>query len=196
MTNTSPGWIPNPLDDREELYWNGTAWTGEKRPRPDGSPSDLGPSLAAPEEASPTGRRGLPRWAMIAIPVAAALIVALIAVLVFVAVPAANLARDKTLVVAACKAGIRDQLKSPSTAKFGPIKPVSLLDASNAALKKEGKKPQGHPAKDGSVAYIMSGYVDAENGFGAHIRNHLTCIESVRDGHVKSSGGEILIPQD
>ncbi|GAA1913099.1 hypothetical protein J2S63_003223 [Marmoricola bigeumensis] len=51
----------------------------------------------------------------------------------------------------ACKDWVEDQLKSPSTADFGDVE-VS-----------------------GSGPWTVTGYVDAENGFGANIRADWTC---------------------
>ena len=54
-----------------------------------------------------------------------------------------------------CKDWVKDKLKAPSTADFG------------------GESVDGGPDADGY--FTVSGYVDAENGFGANIRADWTC---------------------
>jgi hypothetical protein len=61
----------------------------------------------------------------------------------------------------ACRDWVEDKLKAPSTADFG------------------GESVQSGPDADGF--YTVTGYVDAENGFGAQIRANWTCDVRVND---------------
>jgi len=57
-----------------------------------------------------------------------------------------------------CRDHIQELLRSPSTASFPPFRAegVSIID-------------------EGKGAYQVRGYVDAQNGFGATIRNDFRC---------------------
>ena len=65
---------------------------------------------------------------------------------------------------AACQDVITDRLKAPSSAKFGGWQ---------------------HKANGGG-SYTVSGYVDAQNSFGAPLRNHFSC--AVRDNGNGNAG--------
>jgi len=54
---------------------------------------------------------------------------------------------------------VRDRLKSPGSAKFGTISATSL----------------------GNSRYSFSGYVDADNSFGANIRTHFSGVVRLHD---------------
>lgn len=58
-------------------------------------------------------------------------------------------------------------LKAPSTAKF-PSYYEAAVDSSTPA--------------GGGVQYVMTAYVDAENSFGAMLRNTFRCRVTVRQG--------------
>jgi len=72
---------------------------------------------------------------------------------------------------------IKTKLKSPSTASF----PSILFNLS--AYKVE---PQG------GGSYKVSGYVDAQNGFGAKIRSYWIAELTIHDGHVKFGDAYLL----
>lgn len=55
---------------------------------------------------------------------------------------------------AACEEAVRERLKAPGTAKFGG---------------------RDHRAIQNGYAYELVGWVDAENGFGALVRNRYVC---------------------
>lgn len=61
---------------------------------------------------------------------------------------------SEAAVIATAKHYVRNQLKSPSSAKFCPQNEISIYEASDGI--------------------IVSGYVDADNSFGAKIRNYFT----------------------
>jgi hypothetical protein len=58
--------------------------------------------------------------------------------------------------ILACQADIRDRLRSPKTAEFQPAAEWEVFDR-----------------HDGRIE--LRGYVDAQNGFGALIRNDVRC---------------------
>lgn len=76
--------------------------------------------------------------------------------------------------VAACKADVLDKLKNPASAEFANIE----------------------PGKDDShgKAFIVSGDVDATNGFGAQVRTGWVCVAGDTDG--KWSGLAVLDDDD
>lgn len=72
--------------------------------------------------------------------------------------------------VTACHHAVESRLKAPSTAKFEPESEARTTD-------------KQVDATDGSVTYIIEGWVDSQNGFGAQIRSDWMCA-------VVKSGGE------
>src|SRR2546423_12904570 len=86
-TYPSPGWYPDPDGSSDLRYWNGDAWTDDRRPRPSwvgGAKADApvsSPQPPAPEEDA-TPRPSRQRWwflAGVAVLAAGALILAEIA---------------------------------------------------------------------------------------------------------------------
>lgn len=55
-----------------------------------------------------------------------------------------------------CKGFVKRQLRAPATADFAPHRELTI-------------------GNDGA-RWSVSGYVDAQNGFGAMIRSHYTCV--------------------
>lgn len=75
----------------------------------------------------------------------------------------------------ACEELVKQQLKAPGTADFGGV---------------EYDPP---PAGEGDGTWTATGYVDAENGFGANIRTNWTCTVDVSDeGETYSNGSATL----
>jgi hypothetical protein len=62
-----------------------------------------------------------------------------------------------------CQAFVKSRLKAPATAQF-PSKPLSAIDV-------------------GSNTYIVTATVDAQNGFGALLRNNWLCKTQYTGGH-------------
>jgi Protein of unknown function (DUF2510) len=54
----SPGWYDDPDDTDAIRYWNGSAWTGQRRPRPEWT--DTTPALSPPPSYLQTRRPGAP----------------------------------------------------------------------------------------------------------------------------------------
>lgn len=70
-------------------------------------------------------------------------------------------AEDRTAVlIAACQEVAKKQLKAPATARFSEEKPVDL----------------------GDRFYYIDGVVDAQNSFGATVRNKYLCKAESKDG--------------
>jgi hypothetical protein len=91
--------------------------------------------------------------------------VAVIALIVVVMLSGSDSSeRDhSTMAVIQCQHFVRDRLRAPSTADF------PFLDHSTRSA--------------GSDRYVVTSYVDAQNGFGATIRNNWRC-------EIQFSGGE------
>lgn len=68
----------------------------------------------------------------------------------------------------ACQDWVRDQLKAPSTAEFVNV-----------------------DATDSDDPYIVTGDVDADNGFGAHVRTYWHC-EATRVGDSYTGAAELV----
>lgn len=66
--------------------------------------------------------------------------------------------------IAACRSFVQDRLKAPSTAKF-PVSPLAVRVA-------------------GPATWDIRGYVDAQNAFGAMLRNDYRCSVSFEGKHV------------
>lgn len=200
--STPEGWYPSQTNPNEEAHWDGTKWTGETRPVTPPAAAELGPDqvvdgrpVDVESHVAPVKRR-FPLWALIGVPVVGVVIIAAVIIAVLVAIPAANEENAKTVAIAMCKQKTLDQLKAPATAKFGPMKPVDLSDAVNAALADKGETPTAHPRKDGAQAFIFSSYVDAENGFGALVRNDVSCIITVKDGKADEDSVALVTSKD
>lgn len=88
----------------------------------------------------------LPTWvlAVLAIGVLGVVVVGLLAV---------NAIRTPGQAKEACREGVQDQLKSPSSARFS----------------------DEEAEETGEGRYLVTGSVDSENGFGAMIRNDYAC---------------------
>jgi hypothetical protein len=199
--STPEGWYPSQMNPNEEAHWDGQKWTGETRPivavNPAPAPDAAGPAAepgeAAAVPAAPAKRR-FPVWAMIVIPVAAVLVLAAVLIVTLVAVPAANEAERQSAAVAMCKQKTLDQLKAPASAKFGPMKPMDLMTALSASAVEKGEEPiKATPAPDGSQSYLFNSYVDAQNGFGALVRNDVSCIIKVKDGKAVDDDSVALV---
>lgn len=169
----TPGWYDNGSGFQQ--WWDGTQWSS--------------PPPAVP-------RKQFPLWAKIAIPLAAIVVVALVVVIAVIVMPAVGESHDRSLAAQSCRAKTMAQLKAPSTAKFGTIKPVPLSEALNASLKDKGEKQTARPPKDGSKPYIMSTHVDSQNSFGAMVRDNVSCIITVKDGRVKSGAAIVTDPNN
>jgi len=63
----------------------------------------------------------------------------------------------------AAKLFVKDRLKAPSTARFGTLTATESYDGS----------------------YLVSGYVDSQNSFGAMIRTYFSCTVEYDDGKWK-----------
>ena len=95
------------------------------------------------------------------------ILVAVVSVLVLAVLVASNASScgggetDSTLGArTAARMFVRDRLKSPSSAKFGTVSASSL----------------------GNSRYSFSGYVDAQNSFGAQIRTRFSGVVRYNDG--------------
>lgn len=66
---------------------------------------------------------------------------------------------DEAYAMVLCKGEVEDALKSPSSASFSEVSAV----------------------RTGHLFWTVTGAVDAENGFGAMIRNRFTCTMEVRE---------------
>lgn len=64
-----------------------------------------------------------------------------------------------------CKAFVKEQLKAPSTADFGEYWDSHVMQVTDPG------------AKLGENTYQVTSYVDAQNSFGAKLRNKFTCTE-------------------
>jgi hypothetical protein len=83
--------------------------------------------------------------------------------------PADDTETDKFTAISACKSSVESQLKAPATAEFGD----------EAA------------SRSSTGTYVVTGHVDAENGFGAFIRTEWICDATpTADGY---RGSAILI---
>ncbi|MEQ2356445.1 hypothetical protein GSF04_20910 [Pseudoalteromonas sp. A22] len=63
-----------------------------------------------------------------------------------------------------CQDGVKRKLKTPSTASF------SSISESNVTQLRIGRRG----GKD-EIQFLVVGYVDAQNSFGAKLRNNFTC---------------------
>lgn len=79
----------------------------------------------------------------------------------------------------ACQTTVREKLKAPATARFDADKPPSV--ESNA----------GSSAEPGSM--VVNGTVDAENGFGALVRNEYFCIVKLVEGKFVAAADDVIL---
>lgn len=64
-----------------------------------------------------------------------------------------------------CEGFVKKRLKSPGSAEFSGVSDTKIKTISN-------KKPW---------RYLVTGYVDSQNSFGAKVRNNYTCDISTKD---------------
>lgn len=153
-----PGWYP--VDDgASERYWDGAAWTGDSRPKPEDQARGGSRGALLPVQRVREWHRGLPSSAQAAVTLGAVIIV----LAAFAGSRAAwSSWREPDRAIDACEGYVSDGLKAPSTAEFG-----------EASVRKEA----------GGDVYAVTGTVDSQNGFGAMIRNRYECrVAPVGDG--------------
>lgn len=74
---------------------------------------------------------------------------------------------DKTAALTDCRQAVKDKLKTPATARFDADRPADVQEI-----------PRNASASDpafASGALIITGTVDAQNSFGANVRNSYVC---------------------
>jgi hypothetical protein len=71
----------------------------------------------------------------------------------------------KTMAYVQCTNAVSSRLKAPSTAKFGNYSD-SLSKPIKSVLNSYGEE---------NITFLVVGYVDAQNGFGAMLRNSYSC---------------------
>ncbi|ODR84937.1 MULTISPECIES: hypothetical protein [Shewanella] len=71
-----------------------------------------------------------------------------------------------------CKDAVSERLKAPSTAEFSAYSATSVTKT-KMSLKTGGDK---------EITFVVNGSVDAQNSFGAMLRNHYQCSVSGRTG--------------
>ena len=157
-----PGWYDDPDGGRWDRWWDGSAWDEPLKPA---SPSFI--------SFTRTGRSTNPRrtWPYVA---------GGLVVLFFIASAAGtsgdsggdrDFATGDSELRHACSEFVLGHLRSPSTANFAPASDWSI----------SGSAP----------TWTLDGYVDAQNAFGATIRNRFTC--SVTDAGDRWRGYATLL---
>ncbi|MFJ4902916.1 hypothetical protein [Streptomyces sp. NPDC088727] len=78
-----------------------------------------------------------------------------------------------------CEKFVKERLKSPGTADFSGVSDTQIKTIS-------GSKPW---------RYLVTGYVDSQNGFGATVRNTYTCDVSTKDNDTWSLTRDVDLKQ-
>ncbi|OQQ32245.1 hypothetical protein A6411_10585 [Prescottella equi] len=76
-----------------------------------------------------------------------------------------------------CESAVKDKMKSPSTAEFPG---TSAHEGSDFVL---GDIPARYQSMDAVSAWVVTGPVDAQNGFGATVRSEFNCRAIFSDGN-------------
>ncbi|GIG71128.1 hypothetical protein [Phytomonospora endophytica] len=116
-----------------------------------------GSAAPTPPDGTAVQRWRSPRWVAALLAAAAGFIAIAVSLLFAVLVPT-----PEERAIEECRQSVLEQLKAPATAQFGDAK-----------------------ATEGDDGYSVSGYVDAQNGFGALIRTDYRCEPiKLRNGEV------------
>lgn len=173
--SAGPGWYVDPKNPNVDIYWNGERWSGSRlrSTAPAGQPAaPAGTRLPAappgysammpPKAKKPMGCLGF-------LGIAAAVVVLI--VIIITAAGAINASHgpseeDKQASAqVACEDVVKQNLKSPSTANF----------SNETTTGSDGK-------------YTIEGDVDAQNSFGAMLRNHFVCDTDGSTASLRSLG--------
>lgn len=173
--STGPGWYQDPKNPNVDIYWNGERWSGsrlrstapaDQPAAPAGTRYPAAPpgysAMMPPKAKKPMGCLGF-------IGIAAGVIVVIVvAISVTSAINANNGPSEDDKQAAAqvaCEDLVRKNLKAPSTASFS------------------NETTEGSSGK-----YTINGDVDAQNSFGAMIRNHFVCDADGSTAELRSMG--------
>ncbi len=146
------GWYPDPKDKGRQRYWDGENWTQKTIPIP--KPKTLIPKVGAgsgtvSKAVTPPKKGGLGCARIGCLSIIGIVVVGGIIAAIVGATGNSSSDDKSDLAVVACQDVVKKNLKAPSTASFPDVPSVS--------------------------GNIITGEVDAENGFGAHLRASFQC---------------------
>lgn len=149
------GWYPHPEYPEKNRYWNGFAWTDANLQQDASAPrSDL-PSAPAVAATRGVGCFGIGCLSIVGV-------VVLIGIVTAISTSTQSDAErhdDPSYATVLCQDEVRTALKSPTSASFTNVEAVTST----------------------SLIWTVAGDVDAQNSFGAAIRNHFVCTMEVRE---------------
>ena len=204
-----PGWYTS--EQGKKSYWNGEEWLVPGAEQATGSDLEIGTNVAPqPQDHNESKKSPERKWKALVV-VSAVAVLALAGGGTTWWLLSHDSRRDAQA-ISVCEEALRDMLKSPSSAVFYDSSVQSKVDyytnsvAASLAeawvsgdysqeqwdeasqrfeeYKEELLSQEQQEIADGTISYVVTGEVDAENGFGAISREMWACSTSWEDGEL------------